>query len=76
MSGNVDFISTTQTVVISAGTTRNTVKIPLTKDNVVERNEMFTMNLNVPASLGPEIIAGAITIATATIVDKDSESLT
>ena len=32
---------------------------------------MFTMNLNVPVS--PGIIAGAITMATATIIDRTSK---
>ena len=41
----------------------------MTDDNIVEGNEMFRMSLNVPSSLGPEIIAGSITNATVTIID-------
>ena len=41
----------------------------MTDDNIVEGNEMFSMSLNVPPSLGPEIIAGSVTNATVTIID-------
>ena len=73
LGNNVDFNSTTQTAVITAGTNSSTVSIPVMNDNIVEGDEMFTMNLNVPASLGPGIIAGAITMATATIIDTNSK---
>ena len=46
------------------------MNISMTNDNIVEGDEMFTMNLNVPVS--PGIIAGAITMATATIIDTSS----
>jgi len=42
-------------------------------DDIVEGDEMFTMNLNIPASLGPGIVAGATTMATVTIIDATSE---
>ena len=71
-SNNVDFKSITQTVTIIAGTNSSTIKIPVTNDDIVEEDEMFTMNLNVPASLGPGIIAGAITMAEGTIIDTSS----
>ena len=47
------------------------MNIAVTNDNIVEGDEMFTMNLNIPVS--PEIIAGAITMATATIIDTTSK---
>ena len=73
-SGNhVDFISATQTAVIAAGTKSSTVNIRVTNDNIVEGDEMFTMKLSVPASLAPGIITGAITMATATIIDSSSK---
>ena len=46
------------------------MNISMTNDNIVEGDEMFTMNLNVPVS--PGIIAGALTMATATIIDTSS----
>ena len=68
---NVDFNSIAQTVIIAAGTSSSTVNITVTEDNIVEGYEMFTMDLRVPTSLGPGIIAGAITMATATIIDTN-----
>ena len=40
-------------------------------DDLVEGDETFTMNLNVPVS--PGIVAGAITTATGIILDSTSE---
>ena len=42
-------------------------------DNIVEGDEMFSMSLNVPSSLGPGIVAGSITSATGIIVDSTSK---
>ena len=60
-----------QNAIIIAGDTSSSVNISVTNDNIVEGDEMFTMNLNVPVS--PGIVAGAITMATATIIDTSSE---
>ena len=46
------------------------MKIKVENDNIVEGDEMFSMNLNVPSSLGPGIIAGSLTTATGIIVDS------
>ena len=59
-----------QTAVITAGTNSSTVNIAVVDDDIVEGEETFTMNLNVPVS--PGIVAGAITMATATIIDTSS----
>ena len=42
-------------------------------DNIVEGDEMFSMSLNVPSSLRPEIVAGSVTSATGIIVDSTSK---
>ena len=68
-----DFNPTTQTVTIVAGTNSSMVNIPVTVNNIVEGDETFSMSLTVPSSLGPRIVAGAITSATVTIVDTSSE---
>ena len=65
-----DFDSTTQTAVITAGTNSSTVNIAVTDDDIVEGDETFTMNLNVPVS--PGVVAGDITMATGTIIDTTS----
>ena len=67
-SGN-DFTSTTQTVIIIAGTNSSMVNIPVTDDNIVEGDETFSMSLTVPSSLGPGITTGTIISATVTIID-------
>ena len=69
---NVDFNSTTQTAVIKAGTNSSTVNITVINDTIVEGDEMFTVNLNVPSSLAPGIMAGDIIMATVTIIDTSS----
>jgi len=43
------------------------------RDNIVEGDEMFTMRLTVPSSLGPGIVAGSVTSATGIIVDSTSK---
>ena len=42
----------------------------MTNDNIVEGDEMFSMNLNVPSSLGRGVVAGSITSATGIIIDS------
>ena len=41
----------------------------MTNDNIVEGDEMFSMSLNVPSSLGPGVVAGSSTSANGTIID-------
>ena len=71
IGNSVDFNSATQTVTITAGTNSSTVNITVINDNIVEGDEMFTMTLDVPAT-SHGVIAGAITMATATIIDSTS----
>ena len=42
----------------------------MTNDHIVEGDEMFSMSLNVPSSLGPGVVAGSITSATGIIIDS------
>lgn len=65
-----DFDSSTQTAVIIAGANSSTVNIAVVDDDIVEGDETFTMNLNVPVS--PGIVAGDVTMATGTIIDTSS----
>ena len=67
----MDFNSATETALITAGTNSSTVNIAVTNDNIVEGDETFIMNLNVPVS--PGIVAGTVTMATATIIDSSSK---
>ena len=68
-----DFNSTMQTVKLSAGSNISSVNISVKDDNIVEGNETFRMHLAILSSLGPGIITGTITSATATIIDTSSE---
>ena len=74
VGNNADFNSATQTAIISARSNGSTINIGVTNDNIVEGNEVFTMNLDIPPSFGPGVIAGGITTATATIIDTTSTS--
>ena len=44
----------------------------MTDDNIVEGNETFNMNLLLPSSLAPGIVAGSVTKATGIIIDTTS----
>ncbi|XP_065918207.1 adhesion G-protein coupled receptor V1-like isoform X2 [Dysidea avara] len=68
-TGN-DFNSTPLIATIPAGATNTTVRIPVMSDNIAEGDEMFSMSLNIPSSLGPGIVAGSVTSATGIIVDS------
>ena len=61
-----DFDSAMQTVTIIDGTNSSMVNIPVTNDNVFERDETFIMSLSIPSSFGPKITTGTITSATVT----------
>ena len=68
-----DFTSTPLTATIPANTTTTTVRVPVMSDNIVEGDEMFSISLTVPSSLGPGIVAGSVTSATGIIVDSTSK---
>ena len=44
----------------------------MTDDDIIEGDEMFSMSLNIPSSLGPGIVAGSRTNATGIIIDSSS----
>ena len=70
-----DFDSTPLIATIPAGATNTTVRVAVTNDNIVEGDETFDMSLVVPSSLGPGIIAGPISSATAIIKDSSGKGL-
>jgi len=72
-TGGTDFTSFLLTATIPNGANTTTVRVPVISDNIVEGDEMFNMTLTVPSSLGPGIVAGAITSATGIIVDSTSK---
>ena len=68
-----DFISTRLTATFPAYAAITTVRVPVMSDNIVEGDEMFSMSLNVPSLLGPDIKAGSVTSATGIILDSTSK---
>ena len=68
-----DFNTTPLIAMIPAGATDTTVRVAVTNDNIVEGDEMFSISLNVPSSLGPGVVAGSITNATGSIIDTTSK---
>ena len=46
----------------------------MTKDNIVEGDEMFSVSLNVLSSLGPGVVAGPVSSAIGIIIDSSSKT--
>jgi len=72
IDGN-DFTSTPLTATIPAGVTTTIVRVPVMSDHIVEGDEMFSVSLTVPSSLGPEVVAGSVTSATGIILDSSGK---
>ena len=70
-----DFYAGPLTVTIPAGATNTTVKAAVTDDNIVEGNETFYMNLTVPSSLAPNIVAGTLSSTLGIIIDSSSKTI-
>ena len=69
-----DLNTTSFNATIPAGATNITGRVAVTKDNIVEGNETIYMNLNVPSSLAPGVIAGLVTSAVGIIIDSSSKA--
>ena len=70
LSAPSDFSATSQVVVFPVGTTQKSVAIPIVEDSVLEANELFTVEVTVPASLAEEVLLGTVS-ATISISDDD-----
>ena len=68
-----DFNTSSLNVIIPAGGTNTTVRIAVTDDDIVEGDEMFKMNLNIPSALAPAVINGLVTSANGIIIDTTSK---
>ena len=62
-----------KTAKIVAGTSGSMVNIQVMDDKIVEKNETFDINLNIPPELSPGVVAGSIARATVTIIDTTSK---
>ena len=65
----VDFDSTLLTASIPAGQNSTTVIVPILQDNMVEQNEMFFLELELPVAI-PGVTLASARMATGTIVDS------
>ena len=73
--GNMDYDSTPLTAIFTAGSTRATVNVPVTNDNIVEGPETFDLTFTIPSSLEDQVIPGNITNATGNITDNTSKKI-
>ena len=65
-----DFSTIHLTATIPARATNTTVRVAVIDDKIVEEDEVFSMSLNIPSSLGPGVVAGLVTSATGIIIDS------
>ena len=72
--GGVDFTFVPTTATFSPGSTNTTINITVSKDNILEKREIFNLNLKIPESLADQVIPGNITIATGVIIDDTSKN--
>ena len=68
-----DFNTTPLIAKIPANATDTTVRVAVTDDDIVEGDEMFSINLNVSSSLAPGRVAGSRAKATGIIIDTTSK---
>ena len=69
IGSDIDFNSTSQSIIITGGSNNITVNVPVTNDSIVEGDETFIMNLTVPSSFGSGVRTGDITRPIVTIID-------
>ena len=72
-TAGVDYDNTMLTATFGSGVTKIKVRVPVTRDNIVEGREEFDLFLTVPSSLGPAITAIDKTRAVGVIVDSTSK---
>ena len=71
-TGSVDYNSGPYNVIFPAGETNATFDVTIINDNLLERNENFTLIINVN-SLPRKVTTNTIAQATVTIIDNDSK---
>ena len=71
--GSVDYHSGPYDVTFPAGQTNASFDVIINNDNILERNENFSLTIIVMKSLPRNVTTNAIAQATVTIIDNDSE---
>ena len=73
LPGNgVDYTSTFITATFPAGINSTTVNVPVTRDNIVERNETLQLEIDVPVPAKYAVETGNRSKAVAIITDNSS----
>ena len=75
IGNGVDYTSTPIYATFAASTTRTTINVPVSKDNIAEQSETFDLTFTIPSSLRSQVIPGYITKAVGRITDNTSRSL-
>ena len=73
IGNGVDYTSTSINATFAASTTRTTINVPVTKDNIAEQSETFDLTLTISSSLSGLVIQGQITKAVGVITDDTSK---
>ena len=68
----MDYTSTPITATFTAGTTRTTIDIPVSTDDIVERTETFQLQLSLPLSMKYAVKLTHPNRVTAVIIDSSS----
>ena len=74
-TGDVDFITTNQTVTFPSGITTSNVSISVFNDTIVEGDEIFDLTLTVPELFNGRISAGSRDVVVGDITDNTGESI-
>ena len=68
----MDYTSTPITATFPAGVNSTTINVPVTKDNIVEENETFELEIFIPVPTKYAVESGNPSRASAMIIDSSS----
>ena len=72
----MDYTSTPITATFTAGSTKTTINIPVTVDNIVEESEIFDLSFTIPSSpISKLVVPGNISKAIGNITDDTSKKM-
>ena len=71
----MDYTSTPVIATFAAGTANTTVNVPVTKDEILELSESFSLTFTVPFMLSTRVLVGDPNTATVNIIDSTGKDL-
>ena len=72
----MDYSSTPITATFTAGSTKATINVPVTVDNIVEESETFNLSFTIPSSeISKFVVPGNISKAIGNITDNTSKKM-